>query len=124
METRAGILSAEWTGGIEKGVQRVKVDMGKPRLKMREIPAKVPGVDPEERVIGYEKRVGFDFLEDIISQEKGMSLVSMGNPHAVFITRKDLKLIDLEKVGPLIELDPMFPNRINVHFVKFNDAGD
>jgi len=48
----------------------------------------------------------------------------MGNPHAIFVTRVDLKTIDLGRVGPIIERDPMFPARINVHFVKFNDAGD
>ncbi len=39
--------------------------------------------------------------------------VNVGNPHAIFFVN-DLNLFDLNKLGPKIEHDSLFPNRINV----------
>ena len=52
-----------------------------------------------------------------------MTLVSMGNPH-IILTCDDPYKIPLEQIGPLIENDPIFPKRINVHFVKFLQTSD
>jgi diaminopimelate epimerase len=46
-----------------------------------------------------------------------MTCVSMGNPHVTFYCR-DVARVPLESVGPRIETHPMFPRRINVHFVE------
>ncbi len=43
--------------------------------------------------------------------------ISMGNPHAVFFVPK-LDDIDVHQLGPLIEHDPLFPERTNVEFVE------
>jgi len=43
--------------------------------------------------------------------------VSMGNPHAVTIV-DDLNEIDIKAMGPKIENDYHFPNKINVEFVE------
>src|SRR6185437_6468321 len=45
------------------------------------------------------------------------SLVNMGNPHAVFFVL-DLERIDAGRLGPRIEVDPMFPEKANVTFAK------
>ena len=42
---------------------------------------------------------------------------SMGNPHVVFYCR-DVAAVPLESVGPRIETHPLFPRRVNVHFVQ------
>jgi diaminopimelate epimerase len=43
-------------------------------------------------------------------------LVTTGNPHAVtFVDR--IEDAPVEEIGPLVENDPMFPNRTNVEFV-------
>jgi diaminopimelate epimerase len=42
---------------------------------------------------------------------------SMGNPHAVFWVT-DPQAIDLSRLGPLIENHPLFPDRVNVSFVR------
>lgn len=49
----------------------------------------------------------------------GMSAcgVSMGNPHAVFFV-PDISKIDLAKVGPSVENNPLFVNRTNVEFAQ------
>ena len=43
--------------------------------------------------------------------------VSMGNPHCVVFV-DDPDDIDLPMIGPLLENHPLFPNRINVEFVR------
>lgn len=45
------------------------------------------------------------------------TVVSMGNPHFVIFV-DDLSKIELPKVGPLLENNPVFPNRTNVEFVQ------
>jgi diaminopimelate epimerase len=39
--------------------------------------------------------------------------VNVGNPHAVFFV-PDADAVELERLGPLIEHDPVFPQRVNV----------
>jgi diaminopimelate epimerase len=50
--------------------------------------------------------------------------VSMGNPHAVAFlgNERDVEELDLEKVGPPIENDPIFPEKTNVEFVHARDT--
>ncbi len=55
---------------------------------------------------GVLKLEGFDF-----------NFVSMGNPHAVALV-SNLNEIDLKTVGPKIENNENFPNKINVEFVE------
>ena len=59
-----------------------------------------------------------DFPEDKINLE-GLELdfVSMGNPHAVAFV-DDLGSFDLEKIGPLVENNIQFPNKINLELVE------
>ena len=49
---------------------------------------------------------GFDFR-----------FVSMGNPHAVTIV-KDLDAINIKEIGPKVENNWLFPNKINVEFIQ------
>jgi diaminopimelate epimerase len=41
------------------------------------------------------------------------SVVSMGNPHAIFWV-EDVNAYDLERFGPLLENHPIFPERANI----------
>lgn len=51
-------------------------------------------------------------LENIL-----FNFVSMGNPHAVSFV-KDVSLVDVPRIGPIVENDPHFPNKLNVEFVE------
>jgi diaminopimelate epimerase len=53
----------------------------------------------------------------LILEGNEFRFVSMGNPHAVSFV-KDVSLIDLSNIGPKIENDSHFPNKINVEFVE------
>jgi diaminopimelate epimerase len=48
--------------------------------------------------------------------------VNVGNPHLVFFVDDPLAL-DLEALGPAIEHDPAFPERINVNVASVSDDG-
>lgn len=99
VETLAGIIRPRI---LKDG--RIEVDMGEPRLEGEQIPVKLSG-----RVVAREVAVG--------GETRKMTCVSMGNPHAVFFV-DDVSKIDLEKVGPKIETDPLFPRKTNVEFVQ------
>jgi len=43
--------------------------------------------------------------------------VSMGNPHFVIFT-DDVMAVELDRVGPLLERHPHFPNRANIEFAQ------
>lgn len=45
---------------------------------------------------------------------------SIGNPH-VLIRVDDIHIADVERLGPLIESHPRFPNRVNVGFMQIVD---
>ncbi len=53
----------------------------------------------------------------LILENISFNFVSMGNPHAVGIV-KDISLINISDIGPKIENDPHFPNKINVELVE------
>jgi carbamoyl-phosphate synthase large subunit len=89
----------------EGEVTAVKVNMGKAELKPELVPIKLDG----ESVINRPVNIG--------GVEYKITAVSMGNPHVVvFVNNVDV--LDLEKIGPLFEFDEMFPERVNVEFVK------
>jgi len=49
-----------------------------------------------------------------------ITFVSMGNPHAV-IFMEDIDSLEIEKIGPLIENHPLFPERTNTEFIEVID---
>jgi diaminopimelate epimerase len=100
-ETLAGILTAE-----EKADGTLSVDMGKPRFGWREIPLSEEFHDT--RVI--ELQIG-PIDRPVLHSP---SVVSMGNPHAIFWVDDDIWSYELEKFGPLLESHPIFPERANI----------
>ncbi len=48
--------------------------------------------------------------------------VNVGNPHVVFFV-DDVDSIDLEQIGPTIENDGAFPEKINVNIASLDDGG-
>ena len=50
------------------------------------------------------------------------SVVSMGNPHAIFWV-DDVDAYDLEKFGPLLENHPIFPERANITLAHIVSRG-
>ena len=51
--------------------------------------------------------VGWEALEN-------PAAINVGNPHVIFFV-EGIDAIDLARLGPIIENDPLFPDRINVN---------
>jgi len=101
VETLSGIVRPRWAG---EG--RVRVDMGRPVLE----PAKIPTTLAQGEGPVLEVPLELDGERLLVSS------VSMGNPHAVVYVA-DPETAPVEKLGPLLEHHPAFPNRVNVEFV-------
>jgi diaminopimelate epimerase len=99
-ETAAGIVAC-WRGA--DGL--FTVDMGRPRLRWDEIPLAEKFADTRRIELEIGPR-GAPILHS-------PSVVSMGNPHAIFWV-DDPMAYDLEKIGPLLENHPLFPERANI----------
>ena len=94
---------------VENGkVKTVRVDMGAPILNAGLIPI----VSENPQVINEAITAG--------GREYRMTGVSMGNPHAV-VYIDDVKGLDIEKIGPLFETHPCFPDRVNTEFSRVLD---
>lgn len=102
IETRAGLLRAE------RSAAGVTVDMGPARLAPGDIPLALNDVDT--RHVPIDTAVLKAGLPDTFSA------VSMGNPHAIFFVR-DVNAHELERVGPILETHPIFPERANISLV-------
>lgn len=98
--TSGGLLRADPIAG------GASVDMGEPRLGWEAIPLAY-AMDTLSLPLGWED------LQNPVG-------VNVGNPHAVFFV-PDTQLIDLETLGPLIEHDPVFPERVNVNVASVID---
>jgi len=93
LETRAGIKNIK----INED-NTFSVDMGIPLFQSPDFP---PAIGK-----AYGKIEGYDF-----------NFVSMGNPHAVSIV-DNLDDLDIKEIGPKVETNPLFPNKINVEFIE------
>ncbi|MFN7323345.1 MAG: diaminopimelate epimerase, partial [Sphingomonadales bacterium] len=60
--------------------------------------------------------VGWEMLERPMA-------VNVGNPHVIFFV-PDCNAIDLERLGPLIETDPLFPEKVNVNVATVRGPHD
>jgi diaminopimelate epimerase len=99
-ETAAGIVSC-WRNA--DGL--FTVDMGRPRFRWNEIPLAEEFADTRRIELEIGPR-GAPILHS-------PSVVSMGNPHAIFWV-DDPTAYDLAKIGPLLENHPLFPERANI----------
>lgn len=105
-ETGAGILTLQLFPDEAGKVEKVRVNMGIPRLTRGEIPMTGEG---SSRVINEPL--------NILHTTFHITCVSMGNPHCVIFV-DDVEKFQVEKYGPLIENHDLFPRRTNVEFVQ------
>jgi len=112
IETGAGVLPVEMFANAAGRVERVRVNMGRPRLSRAEIP--MTGL-AAERVIDQELQV--------LDRSFRINCVSMGNPHCVIYV-DDVASFPVATYGPAIEHHELFPRRTNVEFVQVLSAGE
>jgi diaminopimelate epimerase len=108
IETGRGVLDLELEVAGDK-VQHVRVDMGEPILEAHNIPTTLAGDPPRDvSLAAFDLRV---------------TCVSMGNPHCITYVNEITDALVLG-IGPRVEIDPVFPRRVNVEFVKVNRPDD
>jgi diaminopimelate epimerase len=98
IETKGGLLTVEASDGF------ATVDMGEPKFGWEEIPLAY-AMDTAAMPVGWEG------LDEPFA-------VNVGNPHVIFFVA-DADAIDLERIGPIVENDPLFPGRVNVNVASF-----
>ena len=105
-ETGAGILTLQLFPNAANKIDRVRVNMGPPRLAREEIP--MNGA-PVAQVVAEELTV--------LDKTFRITCVSMGNPHCIIYV-DDLDNFPVATYGPLIENHQLFPRRTNVEFIQ------
>lgn len=105
-ETGAGILTLQLFPNAENKVERVRVNMGPPRLSREEIPM---NGTPVAQVVAEELTV--------LDKTFKITCVSMGNPHCIIYV-DDVDNFPVATYGPLIENHQLFPRRTNVEFIQ------
>lgn len=98
VETKAGTIIPKI---LDNGL--VRVNMSKPILEPKKIPAKV------DENLNFEVKVS--------DRTFIANAVSMGNPHCIIITDENTKELAL-KYGSEIETHEIFPEKTNVEFIK------
>ena len=111
IDTLAGIKKVKLIEDEAGECNDVIVDMGEPAFQDKNIPYNI-----------YEP-----FTKDLDINVEGekmrFTVVSMGNPHAVTFV-ENLEDLQIEMCGPIIENNPIFPNRTNVEFVEILDKNN
>ena len=105
IETNSGIKTLELING-DKEVESVIVDMGSPFFKRSQIPA-----------VGEPDSIMEEVEMESADKKFKITGVGMGNPHGVTFM-DDLSNLNLEKIGPSLENNSLWPHRANIEFVK------
>lgn len=103
LETLGGMLEGQAEGDA------VAVDLVEPRFDWEAIPLAY-AMDTRAMPVGWE------MLE-------APAAVNVGNPHVIFFVA-DTDAVPLDRLGPAIETDPLFPARINVNVATIDDRAN
>lgn len=101
IETAGGIISGQQTG------DEITMDMGQPKFAWNDIPLTY-AMDTSSMPLAWEEL-------------QNPAAVNVGNPHAIFLV-EDSKAVNLERLGPIIEHDEIFPERVNVNVADIADG--
>lgn len=98
IETAGGMIEARVSGA------EPSVDMGVPHFAWNEIPLAF-AMDSANMPVAWDGGLQTPMA------------VNVGNPHVIFFV-PDCDAVDLAQIGPVIEHDPMFPERVNVNVAQ------
>ena len=104
VSTRGGDVTCQ----VRPGGQQVFVEMGKASFDS----ARIPVAGPPREVVGEVLPMGNTSLR--------FTAVTVGNPHCV-IHLDEVTPELAQRLGPILETHPLFPNRTNAQFVKVLD---
>ena len=104
IDTKGGFLLAK-----KAGDHLVTIDQGMPKFDWKDIPLSEVFADTRH----IELQVGPIDAPLLHSP----SVINVGNPHCIFWVN-DLDVVDLSRVGPMLEHHPLFPERANISLAK------
>lgn len=105
-----GVSTIETLGGLLRLAANdvsATVDLDKPRFGWDQIPLGY-AMDTARLPVAWEE------LAD-------PAAVNVGNPHVIFFV-DDPYAVDMERLGPIVERDPLFPERVNVNVASAQDG--
>lgn len=102
IETLGGVLA------VDPADSGVAVELPAPKFEWDEIPLAYP-MDTHHMPVAWETL-------------DAPTAVNVGNPHVIFFV-PDCSAVELDRLGPEIEHDPLFPDRINVNVATIESRG-
>jgi len=108
VETRAGIRKAKIYKVVGK-LTEIQVAMGEPKFEDKDIPVAID--KREDSVVDIKSLMNYTITVD--GRELPLSLLSVGNPHAIKISRDAVSDFPLSQLGPKIERHKIFPKGVN-----------
>lgn len=106
LNTKSGIKYLLLTVNPQNNkVESVRINMGK-------------AIFSDSNLVTIPEMVNYPL--SVNGKECPITFVSMGNPHVV-IFMDGIDKLDIEKIGSLIEHQPLFPQRTNVEFIEVID---
>jgi diaminopimelate epimerase len=105
------VKTIETGGGLVEGSEQdseIEVSLGEPRFEWDKVPVTYP-------MPTNPMPMGWGELQHPIA-------LNVGNPHVVFFV-ENADGVDLDELGPRIEHDPVFPDRINVNVAEIHPEG-
>lgn len=111
--TVAGVRRAE-VYKVAGRVTKVQTGMGEPELEDKDIPVVIePGAG---KVVDIKSMLSYSITVD--GRELHLSLVSMGNPHAVYFCQDPVSDFPLSRLGPKVEQHEIFPKGVNFEVAR------
>jgi len=102
-------IAARWLAD-RTGLERVRIKVGP-----REVAARLRSDGQIEQELGV-----FEVGEPELVDDVEVVPVSVGNPHAVVLGDPG----EIERIGPLLETHPRFPDRTNVQIARVDGPGE
>ena len=112
IDTLSGVRKAKAYMSGDK-VNRIEVNMGLPQFQPEQIPVNVEvDIIP---ILGYPLAIN--------GKQLSLSLLSMGNPHAVSFISQPTADVQLAKIGPKVEGHTIFPQKTNFEVARVLSRG-
>ena len=114
VETRAGVIAPQL-----KGPNLVRVDMGPAAFAPTSLPFQSEGLPT--RQVGGLTQYQLQVDSGVSGEKLWVSVASMGNPHVVIQCDQPASDELVDRLGPVLESHPRFPERVNVGFMSVVD---
>lgn len=113
LSTRTGIKNYRLRETVAPGHYWFEAELGQPRLDSASVP--ILTETAREKVV--------DYPVEIEGQTWPVTAVQMGNPNATIFV-EDFDSLDWRNLGRVLEVHPLFPERVNVTFARVLDRSN